>query len=210
MIDYEKIAASTQVEEKIIPPEQVAEAQQLCRPVAPLDDPRYQGLATAKGYSQRMGRIGKVKYRHEAMIEEIIKNPTITQRELAQIFGTSEAWISTVYGSDAFQASLARRRDELLDPLVVASIEERFKGLVHQSISVLAEKLEITRNPDLALKALDVGSKALGFGARTAGGGNQNNQFIIQLPPKSDSAQTWNAQYNPDNIKQLPSSENHA
>jgi hypothetical protein len=44
----------------------------------------------------------------------------------------------------------------------------------------------------------------LGFGARAAGNG-QTNQFIIQLPPKAESSEAWNATHNP--MKQLPSSE---
>jgi hypothetical protein len=90
--------------------------------------------------------------------------------------------------------------------MIVASIEERFKGAMHLSLSVLTEKLEQTRNADLALKTIDVSTKVLGFGARAAGAG-QTNQFIIQLPPKSDSSEAWNAAHNPRTMKQLPSSE---
>jgi hypothetical protein len=65
----------------------------------------------------------------------MITDPTLTQRQLAAEFQVSENWLSTVVGSDAFQAALAKRRDDLLDPEVIASIEERFKGAVHLSLT---------------------------------------------------------------------------
>ena len=99
------------------------------------------------------------------MIDVLIAEPTITQRELAKRFERSENWVSIIMGSDAFQAALAKRRDDLTDPFLIATIEERFRGLAPQSLQVIAENLEKTRNTDLALKALDISSKALGFGA---------------------------------------------
>lgn len=201
MPDYERIAEEVEIgapaePETILPPE----AQ---REYLPLDHPKYQGIAKAKGYAQEEfsgNRLQRVHYSHEAMIEEIILNPTITQNELAKLFGKSVSWISIIMGSDAFQAALAKRRDDILDPTIIASIEERFRGVVTQSLDIVAEKLEKSRNTDLALKTLDVGIKALGFGARP-GGNQQNNQFIIQLPPKSASAEDWRAEHSP--MKQI-------
>jgi hypothetical protein len=206
MPDYEQIAAKVSIgpESTVVPPDQVQQLLSKDREFLPLDHPKYQGIAAAKNYQQKENRLQRVHYSHEAIIDRMITDPTLTQRQLASEFQVSENWLSTVVGSDAFQAALAKRRDDLLDPLVVASIEERFKGAVHLSLSVITEKLETSRNTDLALKTLDISAKVLGFGAR-AGGNGQTNQFIIQLPPKSDSSETWNATHNP--MKQLPSSE---
>jgi hypothetical protein len=199
--NYEEIADNVEIgapADVPLPPE----AQ---REFLPLDHPKYQGIATAKGYKQDSvhNRLQRVHYSHEAMIEEMIINPSITQRELAKLFGRSENWLSIVIGSDAFQAALAKRRDDILDPAIVASIEERFKGVVSQSLTIVAEKLELTKNVDLALKTLDVGVKALGFGARQ-GGNQQNNQFIIQLPSKSTNSEEWRKEHDPSQMKQLP------
>jgi hypothetical protein len=212
-MDYEKIAASVTVpgaqetEQGDAPAEAEITAEgsaQAVREFYPVDHPKYQGLAAAKGYDQSnpLTRLQSLRYTHEAMIDVIIAQPAIKQNELAKMFDKSVPWISRIIGSDAFQAALAKRREELTDPFLVATIEERFKGLAMQSIDILAEKLQLTQNADLALKALDVSAKSLGFGARNAGPG-QTNQFIIQLPPKAANASEWAEAHGP--MKQLPS-----
>jgi hypothetical protein len=210
MIDYEQLAEGVEVPqtsgapaeptpppspaaEEVIPPEQLAAKT---REFYPIDHPKYQGIATAKGYSQETARIIRTHYSHEAMIDEIIANPNIKQNELAQKFEKTVPWISRIIGSDAFQAALAKRREEITDPFLIATVEERFKGLANQSLDIIAEKLESTKNTDLALKALDISVKALGFGSR-GGGATQNNQFVIQLPPKSANSADWAADHGP-------------
>lgn len=200
MPDYEQIAASISSEEVEIRAEYIQRAQ---RDFFPVDHPKYQGLAEAKGYSQEHARISKTRYTHEAMIDVILENPDIKQNELAKRFDKSTPWISRIIGSDAFQAALAKRRDELTDPFLIATIEERFRGLAYQSLDIISEKLEASKNVDLALKSLDVSAKVLGFGAR-AGGQQNNTQFIIQLPPKAANAHDWASEHSP--MKQIESS----
>lgn len=209
MIDYEKLASEAPGPEPaagfdlntLFPspegPLDPAEAQSRANritmpPPVPVTAPRYQGLAEAKGYAQTPNRIKKTRYNHDAMIDVLIAEPEITQRKLAERFGRTEAWISVIIGSDAFQAALAKRREELSDPYLVASIEERLNGLAQQSIQVLTEKLESTRNPDLAVKGLEIAAKALGFGARPSGPTTPiQNNFVVQLPSKIENAADW-------------------
>lgn len=165
-------------------------AQKAAREFHPENDPRFQGIAAARGYSQETARLQRVHYTHDAMIDIVLADPAIKQKELAAKFGVSEAWISRIFGSDAFQAALAKRRADITDPFVVATMEERIKGLAFQSLEVLAEKLEETRNADLALKSLDIAGKALGFGAKHVANNVQNN-FVVQLPDKANSSADW-------------------
>lgn len=204
MMDYEKIAEGVEVPlnegDKTPAPEilQIREAY-------PVTHPKYQGLAEQKGYDQSnpLTRLQSVRYTHEAMIDVILENPNIKQNDLAKRFDRSVPWISRIIGSDAFQAALAKRRDELTDPFLLATIEERFRGLAYQSLDIITEKLDSSKNIDLAMKALDVSAKVLGFGART-GGPSQHNQFIIQLPPKSANSTDWTNSHSP--MKQVGSS----
>lgn len=201
MPDYEKIAESVKMPGEAAPQIALSEEEKKVRELYPVDHPKYQGLAEGKGYDQSYGRIASTRYTHEAMIDVILANPGIKQNELAKTFDRSVPWISRIIGSDAFQAALAKRREDLTDPFLVATIEERMKGIAFQSLDIIAEKLEASKNSDLALKALDISSKALGFGARATGPG-QHNQFIIQLPPKAANSEEWTAQHSP--MKQLP------
>lgn len=157
-----------------------------------ITDPRYQGIAEAKGYDQETARIKRVSYSHDAMIDAIIADPALSQNQLATMFGYSVPWVSRVIGSDSFQARLAQRKDQLIDPVLIATIEDKLKGLASQSLDIIAEKLQATQNPDLAVKAADLAVKALGFGARDRAPTTQNN-FVVNLPPKAKTAADWAA-----------------
>lgn len=153
----------------------------------------------AEHYSGHSARIEKVNYSHDAMIDMIVADPGITQNRLAEMFGYSVGWVSRVIGSDAFQAALSERRKEIADPFLIASIEERMKGLAMQSIDVLVKKLEsATPDANLALKGLDIATKALGFGARDRGPANVQNNFVVALPGKVENAADWARKYSPE------------
>jgi hypothetical protein len=112
--------------------------------------------------------IQKVKYSHEAMINLLIsRQGKISQNELAAVFDRSPSWISQIMSSDAFQARLMERTKELVDPGIVASVEEQLKGQLSRSMEILREKLDrpIADIPDnLVLRTLELSSRALGYG----------------------------------------------
>jgi len=113
----------------------------------------------------------KLRYRHQALADAVLMNPHLTQGQLAAIFGYTPGWISTVMTSDAFQALLERRRAETINPEIVVTLNERARGLAHQSMRVLAEKMAKPADqvPDaLALRAFELSSKAIGMGGHAA------------------------------------------
>lgn len=148
--------------------------------VAPL-----QGTATGQSHG-----ITKVRYTHDAMIDLILAKPNVSQNELAAAFGFSVGWVSRVMGSDAFQARLAERKEEVVDPAIRGSFEERLRGLADQSLAVITAKLEATGSPDIAMKALELSTKALGMGARPQNI-TQTNNYVVALPPKATNEQDW-------------------
>jgi hypothetical protein len=112
--------------------------------------------------------IQKISYTHDAVIDLIIGSPGVSQGTLAAHFGYTQGWLSQVMGSDAFQARLASRREEIIDPTLVLTIEEKIKGMAHQSLEVLQKKLSAPIVSDnTALKAFELSSRALGYGAQT-------------------------------------------
>jgi len=111
--------------------------------------------------------IQKVRYTHEDCIDCIIAHPGVSQNALAARYGMTAGWMSVVINSDIFQAKLAERRAELVDPVLRATIEERFRGLAVRSLEVLMDKLSAPSHqvPDqLALQAAKLGKEALGLG----------------------------------------------
>lgn len=140
--------------------------------------------------------IAKTRYSHEAMVDMIVSNPWISQAELARNFGYTEGWVSQVIASDAFQAFLEKRKGDLIDPAIRATIEERFKGLIARSIEILMRKLDKPEgqiSDELATKALEIASKAAGYGSKTAQV-QLNQSFVVHVPPKSASSADWHAE----------------
>lgn len=126
-------------------------------------------LATAKERVAERPAIAKISYSHEAMIDLIIAHPGISQNALAQHFGYTASWISQIISSDTFQSALAKRREQLVDPVIAAEVETQFKSLVSRSLDILHQKLNrpaIEIPDNLALRALEIGSRAAGYGVK--------------------------------------------
>jgi transcriptional regulator with XRE-family HTH domain len=113
--------------------------------------------------------IAKVSYSHDGMINLILGHRGISQNQIAAHFGYTASWVSQVMSSDAFQARLAERAAEIEDPTLRASVEDSLKGLVARSMEILKAKLqgEPSSIPDnLAIRTLELSTRALGYGAR--------------------------------------------
>lgn len=126
--------------------------------------------------------IAAVKYTHDAMIDLIIQNPSISQNALAAHFGYTASWVSQIIASDSFQSKLAERKDKLVDPLIRNSIEEGFRAMVIRSQEILMEKLNGPAHliPDqLALRTMELATRAAGYGARD--GGTQVTQVNMNV-----------------------------
>lgn len=151
--------------------------------------------APLQGTESAANSIARVKYTHDAMIDLIIANPAISQNDLAKAFGYSVPWVSRVLNSDAFQARLAERKEDIVDPTITATLEEKFKAVASKSLDVVLEKLSQPLVPaDFALKALDSTARALNYGARGQNVNVQQN-FVVALPMKAPSEQAWAATY---------------
>lgn len=53
-----------------------------------------------------------LRYRHQAIADEMLANPMANQNQIAEKLGYTPSWISTVINSDAFQAYYRERRAE--------------------------------------------------------------------------------------------------
>lgn len=140
--------------------------------------------------------IQKVSYSHDGMIDIMLANPQITNRQLAAKFGYTETWISRVKSSDAFKARFAERKKEIVDPILEETIETKFDATINMGLDIIQERLEATRDPELAAKVVDIAAKARGFGARNTGPVVQTN-FVVAMPQAETSPEAWSAKYSP-------------
>lgn len=114
--------------------------------------------------------VQKLNYSHDAMIDMILTNPGISQNAIATAFGYSAAWVSRIMCSDAFRAALAKRRGEIVDPVVAERVRVNFDALVLRSQEILMEKL--SKPPDevsdsLATRVFELSTRAAGYGTKT-------------------------------------------
>ena len=130
---------------------------------------RMKARAVAEAQEGRGGKptLLKVRYSHADCADRILASPGIAQQDLAMIYGVTDAWMSIVINSDAFQAHLAARKEELIDPVLSATLNERYGALAARSVEVLLEKLHkpVDQISDkLALEAASLGARAMGVG----------------------------------------------
>jgi hypothetical protein len=145
-----------------------------------------------------MPEIQKVRWNHDALISAMIANPDMSQGSLAAVFGYSEAWLSIIINSDAFQEKLTERRDEIINPILRASVEDRFRAVANKASEVVLESLMASPSPKLALQAMEITARALGYGARSSGMEfNVNVTPVAVVPAKEISSHEWILSHSP-------------
>lgn len=121
----------------------------------------------ANGWVSGKDGIRHLRYSHEDCIDMYLANPGISNRDLAMRYGVTEAWISIVINCDAFKVAMAARKEELVDPVLQATLNERFGALAARGLEVLMEKLAKPADQisdKLALEAASLGAKSVGLG----------------------------------------------
>lgn len=141
----------------------------------------------------------RLSYTHDAMIDLLIKEPMISQNQVAARFGYTPAWVSRIIRADSFQERLAARKGELVDPILLQSIEKGFEAMLHQSLEILQQKLEVDPSAELALKTADLSARALSYGAKQTGV-QVNVGFLVSVPEKAASVESWMENHSPQII----------
>jgi hypothetical protein len=108
-----------------------------------------------------------LNYSHEALIRQIMANPTATNAQLGAVFGRTKEWVSMVKSSGLFKEQYAKLAGEVMDPILAATLEDRMEMVAARSLEVLQEKLARPSqdiSDELALQAAAFGAKGLGLG----------------------------------------------
>ena len=142
------------------------------------------GLLEELAIPHRVQAVAKLRYSHTDMIDFIISNPGISQGALAARYGYTQSWICNVMASDAWQSAMAARREEIVDPQLKLTVDERFRGVTIRSLERLMEKLDAPAVSDqVVLRAVELGAKAMGIGG---------NALPTTAPPADHLAQLAN------------------
>lgn len=136
----------------------------------------------------------KVRWNHMEIIDFMLANPDKRQREIAAHFGLSESWLSITINSNSFKAALAERKEEIVNPMLTATLEERVGAVAAKSMEIVLERLTapVAPSDDFLTDVAKMSLEAMGFGGKgPAQGTNNGVQVIVNLPGKSPSAQSW-------------------
>jgi len=120
-------------------------------------------------------QIKDVRIWHEQLLTWLILNPDKTQGEAAKHFMVTEAWLSTIINSDAFQARWRERRD-FMAANADQDIYGRMREVASKALDRLTQQVETATDPEFLLSSADKMLNRLGFGAKS-GGGNVNVQM---------------------------------
>lgn len=138
----------------------------------------------------------KTHITHDAIIDFMIANPRATRMELAHAFGyKSPVSISVIMNSDSFLARYEKRRTDICDPIVSATVEDRLRGIAHRSAEIVAERLESAPlDHKFALEAMRAS-----VGAVVQKQGPQVNVgFVVHLPGPASSSEEWARKFAPE------------
>lgn len=121
----------------------------------------------------------RLNYSHQALVEQILANPTASNAKLGLVFGRSKEWVGMVKNSGLFRELIAKKRSELMDPVLQAEFEERLDMVSMRAVEVLAEKLSkpAAEIPD------DLVMQAAIFGAKAKGVGGYASRPVAPPPP---------------------------
>lgn len=123
--------------------------------------------------------IQRLSATHHAIADWLIANPGKNQMErCATKFGYTRAWLSTLIHTDAFQALLRSKQEDVFHEVVVP-LKEKIAGVAHAGLDRLGEHLDKADFKETADVTKDM-LAALGYGPKAvpAGGVNQNNYYF--------------------------------
>ncbi len=133
-----------------------------------------------------VAQIQSVSVKHDAILDFMLVNPGMKLYRVAAHFDVTQAWLSVIIHSDAFQARLAEK-DETQFASIVIPLREQLLGVAQVGVEKLGECLEnasavsdkqfIADTTDSLLKNLGYSPKSA---APTLPAGNvtQNNYYV--------------------------------
>lgn len=141
----------------------------------------------------------KLRPWHLEVADLLIANPTLKQGEVAKMLGKSQAWLSIVMNGDMFKEYMAKRRADIMDPILTSTVEDRYAAVAEKATDEFLRRMELApssiSNKHL-IDAMGTAAGALGMGPKTAAPAPAGPQlYIVPLPGGAplQSAADWQA-----------------
>lgn len=96
----------------------------------------------------------KLNYLQEAVVDLVLQVPNVTQKELSEIFGLSTNSVSALVRSDLFMDRLAQRKQTLIDPHIMRTMNDRMHSVSMLAMAAIEKQLIEKPNAAYAMKVL--------------------------------------------------------
>lgn len=122
--------------------------------------------------------VQKISVKHEEIMNHLMLNPTHQLGDVARHFGLTQAWLSCIIHSEAFQARLAEKKEAVFNGTVLP-IKEKLAVLAHKALDQLETQMPVMK-PETVAAIADSTLDRLGYGSKVvpqppgapAGGGS--------------------------------------
>lgn len=121
-------------------------------------------------------QLGRLSITHEAIMDWLLANPGKGQmRKCAEYFGFTRSWLSSIIWSDAFQAKLRDKKEQIFEETVLP-MRDQMNGVAQRALERLGEKVEVIDDPKVLTDVADKMLHRLGYAPKVdAAPGTQNN-----------------------------------
>lgn len=114
-----------------------------------------------------MSQIARLSTSHEMLMNWLVLNPEKSQRECADHFGYTQAWVSQIVHSDIFQHAL-KEKQLAIGLRVADSIPARLRKAADIALDKLTDHLEKNEDPEFILDATDRILHRMGYAPASA------------------------------------------
>jgi len=142
-------------------------------------------------------QIKTVSPKHDAIMDALIVHPERKLGEIAVMFGVSQAWLSVIIHSDAFQIQFKAKQKDTFNQTVVP-LREKLIGVAHLAVDKLGDVLEnasTTSDKEFIADTTDSILKNLGYSPKSvppplAGNVKQQNVFVVDKATLESARET--------------------
>lgn len=138
---------------------------------------------------EKRAAVRQLSHKHEAILQFMATNPEVKLGDVAIKFGVTAPWLSTLKGSDLFQARLAQLQGEVFQDLK-QDMHLRLRGLAEVALDRMAEKVRNEEDLDKVGRAAQLALEACGYASRRgqATAVNMNSVTVVGAVDKSQLA----------------------
>lgn len=126
---------------------------------------------------------------YDHIIDQLLVDPRLTQKEIARRVGRSMGYISTIMNSDLFRARYEFRRNQKTDQLNTL-LNSKLTQVAITSLDLVQEQLEKKRDKlpfEEVADVMDTALQRLGYGVKASGPAVVvNNQTAVVAPISSE------------------------